>query len=150
MNDRVRLREEVVRVLDGDADGVAFHGPSTMSNLADITHEQAAARPVANGHSIWELIRHIKVGREWSLARLKGEKPEVDWWPATSSRTSKDWESLLKDLGEIKARFLSALPSAASDEDAQAAVRFLIHHELYHSGQIATVRRALGLPGRPG
>lgn len=148
--DRLRLREEVVRVIDGGADGVAFHGPSTTSNLTDVTYQLAAAPAVPNGHSIWELVTHIKVGREWSIARLKGQKPDVDWWPAISSQTSKDWESLLGDLREIQARFLAALPAASTDEDAHAAVRFLVHHELYHSGQIATVRRALGLPGRPG
>jgi uncharacterized damage-inducible protein DinB len=145
-----RLREEVSRVIDGDADGVAFHGPSTKSNLTGVTAELAATRPVAGGHSIWELVTHIRVGREWSVERLKGRKPEVEWWPAVYSQEAKSWETLLRSLNEVRSRFLAGLAEPASEEDARAAVRFLVHHELYHSGQIAIVRKALGMEGRPG
>jgi len=149
MIDRARIREEVVRVIDGNAEGLAYHGPSTKSNLVDVTPELAAARPIAEGHSIWELLVHIKVDREWAIARLRGEKPEMDWWPPIRSQTSTDWKSLLSELDEVQARFLEVMQHA-SEEDVVPVVRFLMHHEIYHSGQIALLRKVLGLSSRPG
>ena len=149
MIDREQLRADVVRAIEGNVDGLAYHGPSTKSNLVGVTADLAAARPVAEAQSVWELLVHVKIDREWAIARLKGQKPDLDWWPSISSQTSKDWNALLLELDDVQARFLEAM-STAAEENVVAVVRFLIHHELYHSGQIALLRRGLGLEGRPG
>lgn len=150
MSDRARLRDEIARVIDGDAEGIAYHGPSTKSNLIGITAELASARPVAASHSIWELAAHMKVDREWAIARLKGEKPDMDWWPALPSPSAGAWSALLRDMDDVQARLQAAVMTASNDDDVHAVARFLMHHEVYHSGQIALLRRALGLAGRPG
>ena len=150
MIDRARLRDEIVRVIDGDEEGIAYHGPSTKSNFNGVTFEQAAARPVANGHSIWELAVHMKADREWAIARLKGEKPNMEWWPALPSPSAGAWTALLEQMDDIQAQFQAAVMTASHEDDILAVARFLMHHEIYHSGQIALLRRALGLPGRPG
>jgi hypothetical protein len=38
--------------------GNAWHGPAVRELLADVTAEKAAARPLSNAHSIWEIVLH--------------------------------------------------------------------------------------------
>ena len=49
--DAVQLADEVRSALTGPA----WHGPSLEENLAGLTPEQAAARPVRGAHSIWQI-----------------------------------------------------------------------------------------------
>lgn len=152
MTNQEQMRAEAARVMNGDAEGIAFHGPSTRSNLDGVTHALAEAHPIANAHSIWEIVAHIIVGRQSSLDRLKGSRPEVDWWPAITESGPDAWRALIRSLDELGDRLLETIEglSASAAVEGQGAFRFLIHHELYHSGQIAILRKVLGLPGRPG
>jgi hypothetical protein len=152
MTDRARLQEDVRRVIQGNAEGLAYHGPSTLSNLVGITHVQASAHPIPGAHSIWELVAHLKAGRDWSLARFTGAKPELEWWPPVAGTGPESWAQLLRSLDETFDHAMKAIQDLTEDtaEHGEAAVRFLVHHELYHSGQIALLRKALGMEGRPG
>ncbi len=152
MPDREQMRAEAARVMNGDAEGIAYHGASTRSNLDEITPALAEAHPIANAHSIWEIVAHIKVGRQSALDRLKGLNQDADWWPAITESGPDAWKSLLRSLDEVGDRLLETIGglSDSAGDKVLSAFRFLIHHELYHSGQIAILRKALGLPGRPG
>jgi uncharacterized damage-inducible protein DinB len=134
-------------------EGVAYHGPSTRSNLDGITAERAAARPVPHAHSIWELVLHLRFGREWSLEAIRGKKLDADdWWPTPGAQGPEEWSSLLRSLDDLRDRVLKTVEALSPEQvsAAQSGFRFLIHHELYHSGQIALARKASGMPGRPG
>jgi hypothetical protein len=45
--------------LEGSLAGGAWHGPSVLEALQDVTAEVAYAHPVAAAHSIWELVLHL-------------------------------------------------------------------------------------------
>ena len=76
--DHLRLAEQVRAALAGPA----WHGASLDENLNGLTAEQAAARPVAEGHSIWELVLHLTA---WTgevtrrLARTERRWPPRGW-----------------------------------------------------------------------
>ena len=55
MKETGRINDQLQRAFQGKA----WHGPSLKEALAGITADQAAARPVGNAHSIWELTHHI-------------------------------------------------------------------------------------------
>ncbi len=65
--------ENILDQLDVNFRGDAWHGPSLMRLLADVTAEQAAAKPIQNAHSIRELVLHIKVWKDAPRRRLAGE-----------------------------------------------------------------------------
>lgn len=44
--------------------GEAWHGDSLFEILRGVTAAQAAARPITNAHSIWELVLHISAWME--------------------------------------------------------------------------------------
>jgi uncharacterized damage-inducible protein DinB len=37
----------------------SWHGPTVTEILEGVTHEQAAARPMEQVHSIWEIVLHM-------------------------------------------------------------------------------------------
>ena len=66
---------EIERILDQlrrAYEGEAWHGPSVREVLAGVTAEQARERPLANAHSIWELVHHIAVWESVGRRRLEG------------------------------------------------------------------------------
>ena len=52
MTEIERILDQLKRAYEGDA----WHGPSVREALAGVNAKQAHARPLANAHSIWELI----------------------------------------------------------------------------------------------
>jgi hypothetical protein len=58
MTETHRINSQLKRAQEGQA----WHGPSLRELLDGVTAEQAAARPIPNAHSIWELVNHINKG----------------------------------------------------------------------------------------
>src|SRR5260370_3027867 len=59
-----RISDQLRRAFGGDA----WHGDSVFEILMGVTAAQAAARPINNAHSIWELVLHIAA---WERAVLR-------------------------------------------------------------------------------
>src|SRR5271170_588215 len=69
-----RIADQLRRAFDGSA----WHGPALLELLKDVDAGTAAAKPLADVHSIWELVLHIAVWDDAGLRRLSGKK----WQPA--------------------------------------------------------------------
>jgi uncharacterized damage-inducible protein DinB len=161
MNDVAFLSEQL---LQGYADD-PWHGPATVALLAGLTAEEAAAHPVAGGHSIWELVLHMTAWQNEVRKRLGGKPAtfpsEGDWrqpeecsadaWAAVRNDLGESLSALLQDLGalmesdlEAKVGALSSRdPTVTTDVTRRATLCGLLQHNAYHSGQIALVRKAL-------
>src|SRR5215831_15844308 len=77
MSERVARDSEAAGIADQlrrAFDGSAWHGPALLEILAGVDAATAASRPIANVHSIWELVLHIAVWDRSGLVRLGGEK----------------------------------------------------------------------------
>jgi uncharacterized damage-inducible protein DinB len=136
----------------------AWHGPCLRKLLDGVTAADAARRPLASTHSIWELVLHIAVWDEICARRLGGELVEattgspVDW-PAVGETTDEAWRGALARLARAQATLAEAVESLgdASLEESAAGcswtnhrmIHGTLHHDLYHAGQIAYIRRAL-------
>jgi uncharacterized damage-inducible protein DinB len=134
-------------------EGQAWHGPSLRELLDGVTPEQAAAKPVAGAHSIWELVLHVTAWEQEALAVLEGKKYETlagekDWPPVQGP-----WQATLDALGSVTQALVTAvraMPEEKLNESAGGAeynFYFMLHgvvqHSLYHAGQIAILKRAL-------
>jgi uncharacterized damage-inducible protein DinB len=141
-------------------DGHAWHGPSVLSLLQGISSSQAAARPIASAHSIWQLVNHIDAWERACLRRLNGDpaqlSDEEDWAPINDTSESA-WEKTKQDL---VATHEDLLKKIATLDDSQLDNRIIenpdvpfstiyvtlhggIQHDLYHAGQIAVLKKAL-------
>lgn len=138
-------------------DGNAWHGASLHDALDGLSAEQAAARPIANAHSIWEIVHHIAGWENIWLRRFAGDpeasEPEEGDFAPVPEISEPAWKSTLARLNGIHAKLLATV-SALTDEQLGSDLpgrdytyRFLlragIRHHVYHTGQIAVLRKAL-------
>ena len=49
--------------------GPMWHGPAIRELLVDVGPREAAARPIASAHSIWELVLHMATWAAFAAAR---------------------------------------------------------------------------------
>jgi len=68
--------ERIVDHLQRAFDGRAWHGAPVIALLAEVDVEQAAARPLKERHTIWELVLHINAWRDKVRRVLGGEEME--------------------------------------------------------------------------
>jgi len=136
--------------------GPAWHGPSLAENLKDVTAQAAAAHPIPGGHSIWEIVNHVSTW-EHEVAKYLQGKPYVtltgeDDWPPVKDTSEEAWQKTLADL-EAGHKALSAAMQAFPETKLHETIpgcdfswyglmHGMPHHSLYHSGQIAILKRA--------
>ena len=159
MTETDRLADLLDRVMTGDP----WHGPNVASLLSDVTAGEAIRKPVPGGHSIWELVLHMT---GWALevqARLGGAEagePLAGDWPAVRATDEASWDrdrrALFAACADLATAIRQAGPSVLEepvlDHRDRAAgtglsryltLHGLVHHTVYHAGQIAQLRRAL-------
>src|SRR5437016_13941155 len=103
MNEIERLEFQLRRSFEGES----WHGPSLLEALANVTPEFASARPIANAHTIWEIVLHLIATYNLVLRRMHGNAspltPEEDW-PSIPSATASAWQEALAKLREVNDR----------------------------------------------
>ncbi len=144
--------------------GDAWHGASRASLLADVSAAEARRRPTPAVHSIWELVLHMTAWTREVARRLEGHmaaEPEIgDWPPIPASPDESSWRAAIVALDEAHVALLKAvraidpprLTTPVNDvrnRELGTGVTFaqtingLVQHDAYHSGQIASVKKAL-------
>ncbi len=150
---------EVSRIIDQlqrAYQGPAWHGPALSQVLAGVSAETAAARPLPQAHTIWEIVAHVTVWVAVVTRRLKGEQiptlpPERDW-PEVSASDGVAWRDTLDQLAGAQRDLVGEarkIPdSRLSDQilgDIPYSIYTMLHgvvqHNLYHAGQIALLKR---------
>jgi uncharacterized damage-inducible protein DinB len=141
--------------LDSVFRGSAWHGPALMELLSGVDAAVAAAHPMHNVHSIWEIVLHLTT---WKLAvqrRLNGESfrvtPQQDW-PHIEQFTDMNWQHAVTALESAHngvldavsmiddARLCGEVPGEAYD--CRFMLQGLVNHDAYHAGQIAMLKKA--------
>jgi uncharacterized damage-inducible protein DinB len=146
--------ERIVEQLKQVHEGEAWHGPSVREVLAGVNAAGAAARPLRGAHSIWEIVHHVRVTAEGVRAHLTGEPvAEEPDWPALADTGDAAWRSAVAKLQSAQravADAVSRLPEARLHDPVPgkshsywSELLGLMHHDLYHAGQIALLKRGL-------
>ena len=153
MNEIDRLDDQLRRSLEGEA----WHGPSLLELLEDVTPDEAYAHPVPAAHSSWELVLHLTGTYGIVLRRLRGDRAQIspsEDWPAVASVAPSEWQDALGSLRRANEELRNAVRgfrAAKLDEPLvpdppyTAYTQFIgiTQHDLYHAGQIAVLKKAL-------
>jgi len=153
MTETHRINSQLKRAYQGEA----WHGPSLRELLAGVTAEQAAAKPLAGAHSIWELVNHVIAWEQIVKLRLEGETvaeiPDEVNFPPIADASVDAWQVTLQALeaGNRALRESIRLIDDAKLEEIVPEMNysnyFMLHgaiqHGLYHAGQIALLKKAL-------
>lgn len=139
--------------------GAAWHGPAMLELLQDVNAAQAAARPIPNAHSIWELVLHTAVWDNAACRRLAGQKFQpkgtANFPLVPKEATEAAWRKTVtqaKRAHDVLVKTVAALPESRL-RDRVPGKRYNFHfmlqgvaqHELYHAGQIALLKKAQDL-----
>lgn len=153
MSESARIADQLRRAFDGEA----WHGDSVFEILKGVTAARAAARAVANAHSIWELVLHIAAWDGAALRRLGGaavELRDAENFPAVTDTSDAAWRGALAEVRRVHEELLAAvaaLPDSRLEEMVPGKkgahynfyymLQGVVQHELYHAGQIALLKK---------
>jgi uncharacterized damage-inducible protein DinB len=135
-------------------EGPAWHGDSVYELLQGLTAKRAAARPIPDAHTIWEILLHMSAWGRVVKNRLEGKRedlPDDQDWPPVTDVSEEAWQ---KTQAELKS-MCRALRHAAIDLDDTRLFDFavgcdydiyvmlhgLVQHCIYHAGQIALLKK---------
>ena len=152
MTEIERIEDQLRRSIQGEA----WHGPSLNELLNDVNAAEAAAKPIPDAHSIWEILLHIISDQELVLERLEGKPASYSGeqdWPPVREQSGAAWSSAIRLLDDTSARLRKAILELDATQldkpivEGFSSVYMTLHgdvqHNLYHAGQIALLKKAI-------
>jgi uncharacterized damage-inducible protein DinB len=150
VNEIDRLQDQLRRSYEGEA----WHGPPLRELIEDVDAETAAARPIADAHTIWELVLHITAWQDAARRRLEGDPAHLtdeEDWPPVLEVGDEAWSDTVAALDVTHRRLTEAVGGLNEIElygkviEQEYSVYELLHgivqHDLYHAGQIALLKK---------
>ena len=147
MNAGLRL---LLDALDEAFDKKSWHGPNLRSSIRGVTAKQAAWRPQASAHNIWELTLHAAYWKYAVQRRITGDKrgsfalPGSNFFSRPVEATEAAWRAdiaiLVAEHKKLR-ELVSSLPAERLDKKNSHLIRGIAAHDLYHAGQIRLLRR---------
>jgi uncharacterized damage-inducible protein DinB len=152
MTEMQRIVDQLRRVQEGGA----WFGSSLSELLEGLEAADAAARPVPGAHSIWEIVLHITVWEDAVRRRLGGETvqpTDAEDWPEAGDPSTARWRASLATLADGHRWLREAMLGFPAQRFEEARTKEggtwyqmlhgVMEHDLYHSGQIGLLKRAL-------
>jgi hypothetical protein len=129
-----------------------WHGPNLRQSLKGVSAKQAAWRPSAGRHNIWELAVHSAYWKYAVRRKLEGAKrgsfalkgSNFFARPAKGKATEAAWRAELALLHSEHRALEQSMRRALQKPITEKQVRMLYgicFHDVYHAGQIRLLRR---------
>ncbi len=135
----------------------SWHGTNLFGSIRGTTPEQAAWRPAAGRHNVWEIIVHAAYWKYTVYRRLvdeaRGSFPlkGSNWFPRPLEATAAELKADARLLREFHDKLLTSVkqfnPKRLDDRPVGSKVTFrdlivgVAAHDLYHAGQIQLLKR---------
>ena len=150
---------QLLFLIDSAYDHVSWHGPNLRGSIRGVTPQQAAWRPGADRHNIWELVVHAAYWKYVAWRRLthakRGSFPREgsNWMAPPQPMTKKAWKTDIELLADTHRSLREAAASlrpgdlarkpAGSKVSTLSLVTGIAAHDLYHAGQIQLIKRLM-------
>ena len=151
MSEKTQLVEELQKIYEGDA----WHADNLRKILSDISADKAFAKPIAEAHSIWEIVLHVAAWNDTWVERLSGNlrlEPIDGDFPKIAERDEHAWQKTLQRLKASQENLIEVVrgldeesfPKQFADRDYSLSsfLHGIVRHIVYHSGQIAILKKA--------
>ena len=139
--------------------GGPWYGPGVAQLLRNVRAADAVAKPIPGSHSIWELVLHMIAWKAGPLRWIHGSRKSVskaENFPKIKDTSERAWKAAVADLKATQKAWDAMLAGATDetmDDPASPSRKFtradlylgVLQHDTYHAGQIAMLKRALGL-----
>lgn len=153
MTSRIQaFKNQFIEIFDGNP----WLDETFFKKLNNLSETQAFAQAPGNNHSVAEVVSHIIEWRKEIIRRLTdnssermltGESPD-DWKPVGQLQQI-GWQQLYADFTKSQQQLLNLLqgkddnfldsPNGESGFNNEYLVAGLLHHDLYHLGQIGLI-----------
>lgn len=156
MSEIERIADQLARAHEGGA----WHGPALAEILRGVSAAQAAAKPLAAAHSIWELIGHVTTWERVVAERLERWEPldptDAENYPDPGPPTPERWRQALDALDAAYRRLADTIrkfPESRLGDivpgkpyTVYVMLHGIVQHGLYHAGQMAILKRGSSTP----
>jgi len=152
MSEIARIVDQMRRGWDGDA----WHGTPLWTMLRDVTANEANMRPIQGAHTIAEIVQHLAYWKEATVQRIAGDlvsPGHEEQWPPHRDASEAAWKEALVSLETWHQVLMKVVessndeeldqPIAGRDYDVYVQLHGTLQHDLYHTGQIALLKRAV-------
>jgi hypothetical protein len=149
-----RIAYALASAISGDA----WYGDPLRKILDKVTAKEAQARPIANAHTIWELVRHVEAWAIFAEGAVQGTPippwstmPKEQDWPLVGDTSEQSWKQAVSTFFSTHVKLVEAIKTF-SDERLETTVpgraynfyhlfQGMIQHAVYHGGQIALLKK---------
>jgi uncharacterized damage-inducible protein DinB len=137
----------------------AWHGPNLKGSIRGLKPRQAAWRPSAGRHNIWEIVVHAAYWKYAVRRRLEGEISKSfplkgrNWFERPVTLSAAAWQSDRKLLEDCHRRLREAVQgldrkdlrrkSKGSRVTNAVMIAGIAAHDVYHAGQIQMLKRLM-------
>src|SRR5690554_3111981 len=157
MTDR-RIVENTIGQLKDVQNGVTWYDDNIENKISSIPADQAFIRPLRQIHSVAEIVSHMLVWRRDTIGKLKGQASNLTVESPENWKTNEElkligWDKLKQDLRDSQEELVNCLSDKDDRHLAETMyqeefslkylVEGLIHHDLYHLGQIGITIKLL-------
>ena len=156
--------ERLIDNLNREIAGQPWHGPSLTSILEGVGAADAARRPPGGAHSIWEIVLHMTGWKREVTKRARGSvaaEPAEGDWPVIGEPTESRWRQAQADHFRAHEELIATIRGLTPDQlgakvqgdsaaftgaglSVTATLWGLVQHDVYHSGQIAILKKIAG------
>jgi len=154
-----KLSSELEKVLSGNP----WYGNPVYQIIEQVSFEGAFDKPDHAAHNIAEIVLHMVAWTEEVMDRMNGMTagvPSSGDWPETGAPDEQKWQNYVNDLKLVNVNLLGLIQNFPEEKwsepindernresgncvNYEELVNGLIQHHIYHSGQIAILRKII-------
>jgi uncharacterized damage-inducible protein DinB len=152
---------QLLSLFDQAYDRRSWHGTNLRGSIRRVSAEQAAWRPNAERHNIWEIVVHAAYWKYAVWRRLTGARrgsfplKGSNWFRRPEGVSERAWRadvalldqmhrSLRESAADLSVGELSRTPKGSTINNTSILLG-VAAHDLYHAGQIQLLKK-LGPP----